>query len=485
MENFQYFNNLLSNIEPSISTKNYVSSLQENLRDYLKNSEEYKHVYVDTFISGSFAKNIAIRPSVDEDKQDIDIIVITNYNKKISQEMILTGLKDVLSIRSKYKNIRLQSKSVGIDMASYHIDIIPLIIEDDKFWIGNRENNKWIQTNPKGHIKWSTDINKSFKNKYTLLVKILKWWRKKKNIENVKLPKGILLEKIIADNLGDSKYDIENLLLTTMENIVLAYKNDYIEKGIKPIVNDPILSENDLGEKYSLEDFKVFIELIEQDLEHVKSTDYSVDTWKKVFGKSIGKTTEEIQEDYSLTARSQINDLLNEVTKKSQDLTFKINDYEQKKKDLEKKETLLSSREQNIQSEIDTLEYDLYLDFLNEASISLSSEQIKDLGREYWLKKIEVLETINRKKQRSFPGYQHYYLAEIYKALELYEKFYHSICSMVEDNFPISIYEVRDVIAKTPYKTLLIHCLKRAIKKDDYSRTNESFKEALKLLEKN
>ncbi|HEY4543462.1 MAG TPA: hypothetical protein VIG40_02360 [Tissierellaceae bacterium] len=87
MGNYQYFYNLLSNIEPSKSIKKYVSSLQSNLREYLKNSEKYKHIHVDTFVSGSFAKNIAIRPSVNEDKQDVDIVVVTNYNKKLLQNI--------------------------------------------------------------------------------------------------------------------------------------------------------------------------------------------------------------------------------------------------------------------------------------------------------------------------------------------------------------------------------------------------------------
>lgn len=484
MGNYQYFYNLLSNIEPSKSTKKYVSSLQNNLREYLKDNEQYKHIHVDTFVSGSFAKNIAIRPSINEDKQDVDIVVVTNYNKKTSPEHILTELKDVLSNSEKYKNIRLQSKSVGIDMANYHIDIIPLIAEDDYFWIGSRENNEWVLTNPKKHIEWSTRINKENENKYKPLVKLLKWWRKNKNVEQVRLPKGILLEKIIADNIGNSKYDMENLLITTLENIVDNFKDDYISKKIIPTINDPILQENNLAENYSLEDFTVFIEQIQQDLEKIKSADFSADILKQIFGKDSAKSIEEIQEEYSLTAKSQIDCLLNEVIEKSQELTINIKEYEQKKQDLEKRETDISNRKKNIQSELDDLKYTLYIDFIQEASKSLSSELIKDMGREYWIKKIETLEEINKKKQRSFWGHEQNYLAKIYKALELHQKFYNSICSMVEDNFYLSIYEVKDVIEKTPYRTTLIHSLKAAIKHDDYSSTNESFKEALKLLEK-
>lgn len=483
MGNYQFFNNLLSNIEPSKSTKNYVSALQNNLRKYLKNSELYKNKHVDTFISGSFAKNIAIRPSANEDKQDVDIIVVTNYNKKTSPEHILTELKDTLSIQEKYKNIRLQSKSVGIDMENYHIDIVPLVFDDDQFWIGDRENNEWILTNPKKHIEWSTKINSANENKYKPLVKLLKWWRKNKKVEHVKLPKGILLEKIIADNIGNAKYDMENLMITTLENIVGNYKEKYIVKEINPVINDPVLQENNLAENYTLEDFTVFIELIQQDLGRVKSVDSSEDNWRQIFGSDNAKSVEEIQEEYAMTAKSQMENLLDGVISKSKELAMSIKEYEQKKKDLEKKKADILKREQNIQSEVDDLKYTLYIDFIQEVNYELSSELIKDLGREYWIKKIETLDKINKKRNQSFRGYEHSYFSKIYKALELNEKFYDSLCNMVQNKFYLSIFEVKYLIEKTPYRSRLIECLKDAIKYDDYSDTNESFKEALELLE--
>ena len=43
------FNAFLSNIEPSATTVSYISSIQTNLRSYLKNHERYKNIHVDTF----------------------------------------------------------------------------------------------------------------------------------------------------------------------------------------------------------------------------------------------------------------------------------------------------------------------------------------------------------------------------------------------------------------------------------------------------
>lgn len=285
MGNSTYFKELLLNIEPSKTTKDYVSSLQNNLREYLQSTSEYRFKYLETFLSGSFAKNIATRPSFGEDKQDVDIMVVTNHTTDHSPIFVLKELQDTINILPKYKNNRLQTKSIGVEMANYHIDIIPLITEGNQYWIGNRENNKWELTKPKEHISWSTSINIENNKRYKPLVKTLKWWRKNKNLKHVKLPKGILLEKIIADNIGDLNYDSENLLVTTMEKIVQKYKYNYINKNTKPIILDPVLLTNNLADKYTFEDFKVFIELIEQDLNSLRTHNFNEATWRKVFSK--------------------------------------------------------------------------------------------------------------------------------------------------------------------------------------------------------
>ncbi len=50
------FDKFLHNINPSQTTTEYVSSIQNNLRVYLKNHDKYKDIYLETFLSGSYAK---------------------------------------------------------------------------------------------------------------------------------------------------------------------------------------------------------------------------------------------------------------------------------------------------------------------------------------------------------------------------------------------------------------------------------------------
>lgn len=80
------FNKFLSNIEPSKTTKQYVSSIHNTLREYLSNCDEYKDKIAETFLTGSYAKHTCIRPSKNDGKPDVDIAVITNYTTKMIQK---------------------------------------------------------------------------------------------------------------------------------------------------------------------------------------------------------------------------------------------------------------------------------------------------------------------------------------------------------------------------------------------------------------
>ena len=74
------FENFLKDIEPSRTTKSNASSAHTELRDFLKNDEDFKDYYQKSFLSGSYVRNTAIRPRAKNgqtERPDVDIIVVT------------------------------------------------------------------------------------------------------------------------------------------------------------------------------------------------------------------------------------------------------------------------------------------------------------------------------------------------------------------------------------------------------------------------
>lgn len=291
------FNAFLSNIEPSASTVSYISSIQTNLRSFLKNHKDYKDVHVDTFLSGSYAKHTSIRPAAGDKKRDVDIIVVTSYSSDKDSANVLEELRDVLIQKNEYSTASIQRHSVGIEMGSVSVDVVPVIVDEDDdqlYYVGDSDTGDWTVTDPKGHKSWSTDVNKENNCEYKPLVKIFKWWRRVNCPEGTKYPKGITLEKIIADNLGDSSLITEDFLIGTMQNIISAYKEDYSDQGKNPVIDDPSekIIGNDLLSGYSTDDFSAFIDKLDEHASLLNSEGTSNATWRKILGTQFPNSTQ-------------------------------------------------------------------------------------------------------------------------------------------------------------------------------------------------
>ena len=291
------FDTFLNNIEPSSSTVQYVSSVQNNLRDYLKNHTTYKEVYDDSFLSGSYAKHTSIRPSKSDKKRDVDIIVVTNYDSDDNSEDVLEELKDILLQSKTYDTATVQHHSVGVEMSQVSVDIVPVIkdVDDDQvYYVGDSVAGSWVKTDPKGHKSWSTQVNQENNNAFKPLVKIFKWWRRTNCSEEVKFPKGITLEKLVADNLGDSSASTEEFFVETMENIVSAYRETYADRGLVPWIGDPSdkVQENNLLTGYSASDFSAFIYKLDEHLKLLNDEGTENETWRKILGTEFPKDSQ-------------------------------------------------------------------------------------------------------------------------------------------------------------------------------------------------
>ena len=282
------FDSFLSNIEPSTSTVEYISSVQNNLRSYLKNHSTYKYKHIDTFLSGSYAKHTSIRPSASDKKRDVDIVVVTTYDTSTDATQVLEELCEVLKEKDLYSSAFVQSHSVSLELTDITVDVVPVIEHetyDDVYYVGSSSDGSWKITDPKGHKAWSTEVNQNNNDEYKPLVKIFKWWRRTNCPSDKKYPKGITLEKLIADNIGDSTLSTEDFLIDTMQKIVDSY-SDNLANNVLPVIEDPSIyvSGNDLLENYTFEDFKAFIEKIEEHLKKLNDAGTSNTTWREILG---------------------------------------------------------------------------------------------------------------------------------------------------------------------------------------------------------
>ncbi len=236
----------LSNIEPDIIYKEQASNAQTTLRDYLQSSEVFKDMYLDSFLTGSYKRNTAIK-----EIKDVDIIVILNkpatfiepnddvkelYNL-LKKSFENSDMYEIKEVEQQQRSIKLiwrfkNDEDNEIRKEELTLDVVPAIRSSDgsnyNLWIPDKNLNKWIKTNPQGHIdkiteknQGSTDINGQ--KPFIPFVKILKFW-KSESYKVPKKPKGFLLECIAYHSWNNHADNWFDCLKNGYEDILNKYE---------------------------------------------------------------------------------------------------------------------------------------------------------------------------------------------------------------------------------------------------------------------
>ena len=117
-------------------------------------------------------------------------------------------------------------------------------------------------------------------------MKTMKWWRRENCPSWARFPKGITLEKMIADNLPETGLTIEERVMQTMANLATAYV-DELDSGRVPFIEDPAISSNDLTAKYQHSDFGQFVDKLNQHLTLLAENGTGNDIWRSILGDNF------------------------------------------------------------------------------------------------------------------------------------------------------------------------------------------------------
>ena len=289
------FTEFLSDIEPSPTTKSNASSAHTSLRDFLKNDEDFKKYHEETFLSGSYKRDTAIRPRTKNgqtNRPDVDIIVVTTHTLNDSPKEVVDLLYKTL--KKEYTDIRRQARSVGIESSKADMDVVPIIPDGTMYLIPDRKQEEWIKTNPPGHTTWTTKTNATAGGRFKPLVKLMKWWRRE-NPTVAKKPKGFVIECITAECMDYKETYYGELFVKTLENIVEEYKNSCLS-GMVPNIPDPAVPGNFVTDGITAAAFTGFYNKAKS---HAKlgrkalnETDPEEATklWRQIFGARFPKT---------------------------------------------------------------------------------------------------------------------------------------------------------------------------------------------------
>lgn len=295
------FSKFLSNIEPNEKAVAYAVEAHKPLREYLGSDATFGQYFVNSFLYGSYKRHTAV-----DTIKDVDIVILTNFNPESEEhtpDKVLRKLKSTLARYYKDpENPEYQRRSIRIDEplpdqddCEMTLDIIPAVAlngEDEPLLVPDREVKQWIKSHPKGHIKYSSELNRDNEERFVPLVKIMKWWWKYQcEVRQPKVarpkPKGFWVETLTGLHFDPAQHFYTDHFIALLENV----SKKYTDKGEVPVLTDPGLPGELVKTNMDLGEFEVFMQAVNESLElAVKARDEtdnlkSSEIWREIFGK--------------------------------------------------------------------------------------------------------------------------------------------------------------------------------------------------------
>lgn len=304
------FHELLTDIEPSATTKGRASSAHNGVREHLEAHDTFSDRWVTSFLSGSYARDTSIRPRTSSDGQerpDVDIIVVTNFTESDHPDDVLTEVRDALEDgEDGYPVERINKRSVRVVTWQADMDIVPVFETWNGYMIADRDAGTWKFTNPPEHTRWSSERNTVFNGRFKKLVKLLKWWRREH--PSGKRPKGFVLEVLVAMHAPNDETHYGEAFAQLLANIHGTYAQQ-AAMGQKPFIPDPAAPGNDILSKVTVAQWKDFIEKVRVHADYARRAQDEEDMeeatrlWRNVFGDRFKTTSNPAKAtNYSSTA---------------------------------------------------------------------------------------------------------------------------------------------------------------------------------------
>lgn len=295
------FREFLSNIEPSSQQVEYAKQAHIPLREYLSNDVTFKSCFKNSFLYGSYRRHTAIC-----NIKDIDIVIINDLDVNSldnTPDKVLKRLK--ASLHNYYDQVddtSYQRRSIRVNNplpehtdCLMTMDIVPAIApngEDQPLLIPDRELDRWIISNPKGHIQKISEKNEECDKTFVHLVKILKWWwkyqclLKQPKVVRPK-PKGFWIESLVYTTINPNNTYYADHFISVLETISLRFP----DRNFVPTLPDIGLPGQYLKTNMTVEEFNFSQDCVSESLELAKraraeeSDARSNELWRMIFSE--------------------------------------------------------------------------------------------------------------------------------------------------------------------------------------------------------
>lgn len=191
---------IIAEIEPTPSQKDGARRSHNYLRDLLDSGQMRARI-LNSYLSGSYARDTAIRPL-----DDVDVIFEIDpsaWNTGIFTPLpepgrVLNSVATAIRRRYPSSSVHGQRRSVRLQLNHLDIDVVPAIPDDAHpavIRIPDRYSGDWIRSAPQLHSQNATQVNHLRNGKFKPLVKLAKFW-------NSNLPESARCKSFMVETMA-------------------------------------------------------------------------------------------------------------------------------------------------------------------------------------------------------------------------------------------------------------------------------------------
>lgn len=225
---------LAGQIEPTQIQKADAQRSHNRLRDLLCTGQIGSRI-INSYLSGSYARDTAIRPI-----DDVDIVFEIDpagwktgfFDALPAPERVLDSLASAIRYRYPLSSIYGQRRSVRLKLQHLNIDVVPAIPDEHDatlISIPDRNASEWIKSSPRKHSENSSRVNKKRGGRFKPLVKLLKLW-------NSNLPDTVRCKSFTIETMAVRIF--EQVHFDTLEHGVIMFWDFLASRYFEPATFD-------------------------------------------------------------------------------------------------------------------------------------------------------------------------------------------------------------------------------------------------------
>jgi hypothetical protein len=172
---------IVTDIEPTPAQKNGAQRSHKHLRSLLDSGQIGSRIQ-GSYLSGSYARDTAIRPL-----DDVDVIFEidssywpTDFLQSLpTPDRVLQSFAAAIRRRYALSSVYNQRRSVRLNLNHLDIDVVPAIphaSDPNLIMVPDRRSDEWIRSSPLRHSQIASQVNNKRNGRFKPLVKLAKFW---------------------------------------------------------------------------------------------------------------------------------------------------------------------------------------------------------------------------------------------------------------------------------------------------------------------